>query len=256
MTNPAMIPAAAGTPLGGAQAALPNNLDETLASLKTYDWGVERKTLKPIDDAINATYGDAAARAKIEKSLVATLEGGASRSAVDYICRRLRVIGTKACVGAVAKLLGDPGTSHIARFALERLEDPSAVAAIRAALPKADAKTKPGIIGSLGVRRDTAAVSAIAKCLTDKDPLTAKASCKALALIGSPEAAKALGAYVKKAPKEVKVSAADACLICAEQLLADGKKTDAKSLYNVLKGADVEKMYQITAMRGLSNADK
>jgi HEAT repeat protein len=251
-----MIPAAAGTALGGAQAASPKNLDEALASLKTYDWGVERKTLKPIDDAINATYGDAAARAKIEKSLVATLEGGTSRSAVDYICRRLRVIGTKACVKALAKLLGDPGTSHIARYALERLEDPTAVAAIRAALPKAGDKIKPGLIGSLGVRRDKTSVSAIARCLGDKDPLIAKASCKALALIGSPEAARALGTYVKKAPKEVKVPAADACLICAEQLAADGKKTDAKSLYTVLKGANVEKMYQIAAMRGLSGADK
>ncbi len=257
MTNPSLIPAAAGTGVGGAQAEPPKKLtlDEALASLKTYDWGVDRETLGSIDAAVNATHGDAAARAKLEKALVDTLAGGVSRSAQDFICRRLRVIGTKTSVNALAALLGDKNTSHIARFALERLEDTAAGDALRAALPKASAETKPGLIGSLGVRRDKAATAAIATCLGDADPLTATAACKALALIGTPEAAKALGAFVKQAPDAVKVPAADACLICAERLLADGEPTDAKSLYGLLQGAEMPKRIQIAATRGMMNAE-
>ena len=56
-------------------------LDRVLEPLKTYDWGADRETLNPIDQAINATHGDAAARRMLEKGLVDALAGGLSRSA-------------------------------------------------------------------------------------------------------------------------------------------------------------------------------
>jgi HEAT repeat protein len=257
MTNPTSIPAAAGSVVAGAQAEAPKELplDEALQSLKTYDWGVARETLGSIDAAVRTTHGDAAARAKLEKALVDALAGGVSRSAQDFICRRLRVIGTKTAVNALAALLGNPETSHIARYALERLEDDAAGDALRAALPKADAKTRPGLIGSLGVRRDKAATAAIAACLGDADPLTVQAACRALALIGTPEAAQALGAFVKKAPEALKVPAADAGLICAERLTADGDKAGAQSLYGILAGDNMPKTIQRVATRSLSKAD-
>ena len=37
-------------------------VDTALKTLKTYDWGADRKALNPIDEAIIATHGDAAAR--------------------------------------------------------------------------------------------------------------------------------------------------------------------------------------------------
>jgi hypothetical protein len=247
---------AAATGGGKGKAPPPKklSLEEAIKSLKTYDWGVDRRTLASIDEAIIAEHGNAANRKKLEMALVGALAGGVSRSAQDYICRRLRVIGTAASVKALAALLAKPDTSHIARFALERMECPAAGAAILAALPKADAKTRPGFIGSLGVRREKAATAAIAKFLGDSDPLTVKAACKALALIGTPEAAKALAAFVKKAPAAVKIPAADACLICAEQLLADGKKTDATGLYSMLKAGDQPKHVKVAATKGMLTA--
>jgi hypothetical protein len=64
-------------------------LDKALETLKTYDWGADRNTLKPIDQAIVAAQGNVAALKPLEKSLVDALVGGISRSAQDYVCRKL-----------------------------------------------------------------------------------------------------------------------------------------------------------------------
>ncbi|MDP6542441.1 MAG: HEAT repeat domain-containing protein [Phycisphaerae bacterium] len=232
----------------------PATLDEALALLKTYDWGEKRSFLNLIDKAVIATHGDAAGRKKLEKSLVDALTGKISRSAQDFICRRLRVIGTASSVKALAALLADEETSAIARFALADISDDSAVDALRAALPKVSSKIKPGIIGSLGMRRDKKSTAAIAKLLGDSDILVARAAARALALIGTTAAARALSACAKKAPAKLKMNVSDACLVCAEQLLADGEKTAAIAMYNGLKGADQSKHVKVAAMKGLLTA--
>ena len=226
-------------------------VDKALETLKTYDWGADRNALKPIDQAIIATHGDAAARKVLEKGLVDALAGGISRSAQDYVCRRLRVMGTAQSVKALAALLPDEKTSHIARFALERIGDQAALDALRDALPTVGAKLKPGIIGSLGARRDVKSTAAIAKFLGDSDMSVAMAAAHALALIGTSEAAKALTACAGKAPACMKMPLADARLICADQLLTDGEKAHAVALYNGLKGTDQPKHVKVAAMKGL-----
>ncbi|MDP6636301.1 MAG: HEAT repeat domain-containing protein [Phycisphaerae bacterium] len=229
-------------------------VDAAIESLKTYDWGIDRKTLNPIDQAVVATHGDAAGRKKLEKDLVAALTSGISRSAQDFVCRRLRVIGTAQSVKALAALLPDEKTSSIARFALADISDDAAVDALRDALPKASAKIKPGIIGSLGERRDKKSVATISKLLSDSDMLIAKAAARSLAVIGTTDAAEALSAFAKKAPACMKIQAADACLVCADQLLADGDKTAATALYKELKGNDQPKHVKVAAMKGILNA--
>src|SRR5215469_13955989 len=68
-------------------------LDEAFAALKTYEFGTDRNVLKPIDDAVVASYGKTEARKALEAKLVAVLADGVSRDAKDYCCRVLRVIG-------------------------------------------------------------------------------------------------------------------------------------------------------------------
>ncbi len=244
----------------GAASLIPNKasaaVDAALSTLKTYDWGADRKTLNPIDEAINATHGDAGARKQLEKGLVDALAGGLSRSAQDYVCRKLRIIGTAQSVEALAALLPNEKTSHIARYALERMPGRPATSALRDALPKVSNTLKPGIIGSLGIRRHRRSVKAIAAFLSDSDILIAKAAAHALALIGSSSAAKALSRFAKQTPAAMKIPVADACLICAEQLLADGKKPEAIVLYNGLKGNDQPKHIKVAAMKGMLTAAK
>jgi hypothetical protein len=226
-------------------------VDKSFETLKTYDWGDDRKALNPIDDAVVATEGDAAARKELEARLLAALGGGASRSAKDFILRKLRTVGTAPAAPALGALLTDPDLSHMARYALERIEAPEAAAALRDALPKVRGKLKVGVIGSLGVRGDAAGVAALKGLPGDADKAVAAAAAHALGLIGTPEAGKALADWQKKAPESLRVPITDACLTCAERLLADGKKTEAASLYTLLKGEDQPKYVQVAATRGL-----
>jgi len=229
-------------------------LDKALETLKTYDWGADREALNPIDQAIVATHGNAAARKALEKSLVDALASGISRSAQDYVCRKLRVVGTAQSLAALAALLPAEDTSHIARYALERIPDEKAAEAMRNALPKVSSKLKSGIIGSLGVRRDSKSIMLISKFLADSDVQVAKAAAQSLGLIGTLAAAKELSRFAKKAPANMKVPLADACLACAERLLADGEKSEAVALYKELQGGDQPSHVKAAAMKGIVTA--
>jgi HEAT repeat protein len=225
-------------------------VDNAFHLLKTYDWGADRAALKPIDDAIITSHGDAAARKALEKRLVDALAGGLSRSAQDYVCRKLRVVGTGQSIKVLAALLPAEQTSHIARYALERIPDEKAVQALRDALPKVSSKLKPGMIGSLGKRRDARSIGAISKFLGGSDVQAAQAAAQALGLIGTSAAAKELRSFAKKAPARMKIPIADACMVCAEQLVADGKKSEAAALYEQLKGDDQPAHIKIAAIKG------
>ncbi|HUT47410.1 MAG TPA: HEAT repeat domain-containing protein [Sedimentisphaerales bacterium] len=229
-------------------------VDKALETLKTYDWGADRNALNPIDQAIIATHGDAAARKALEKSLVDVLAGGISRSAQDYVCRKLRIVGTARSVEALAALLADENTSHISRYALERIPDEKAAKAMREALPKVSKKLKPGIIGSLGTRRDKKSIKAFSKLLGDSDIQVARAAAQSLGLIGTSAAARELSKFAKKASANMKIPVADACLVCAEQLLDKGKKAEAVALFNELKGDDQPAHVKAAAMKGILTA--
>jgi len=229
-------------------------VDNAFNTLKTYDWGADLAALKPIDNAIIATHGDAAARKTLEKRLVDALGGGLSRSAQDYVCRRLRIVGTAQSVEALGALLPAEETSHIARYALERIPDPKAAEAMRKALPKVNNKLKQGIMGSLGKRRDTQSIEALSELLGDSDIQVARAAAQSLGLIGTSAAAKELTKFAKKAPANMKIPAADACLTCAEQLLADGHKSEAVALYKQFNSEDQPTHVKVAAMKGMLSA--
>jgi HEAT repeat protein len=227
-------------------------LDKAFDALTTFDWGADRNALKPIDEAVTAPGGDAAARKALETRLAAVLKTGASRAAKDFVCRKLTVIGTAESAPALAGLLTDKDLSHMARYALERMPAPEAAQAMREVLPKVNGAVKAGVIGSLGVRRDAASVKALAAALLDADAAVAGAAACALGNIAAPEAAKVLGEFAPKAPEGVKPAAADACLACAERLLADGKKAEATALYQSLNGAPQSSYVRQAATRGLT----
>jgi len=226
-------------------------VDKAFETLNSYDWGADRNTLNPIDEAVIATQGDADARKQLEKRLLDALEGGVSRSAQDFVLRTLMTIGTVESVPALAAMLPDDELSHMARYALERIPAPEAGAALRDALLKLGGDLKIGVIGSIGGRGDAAGVSALADSLGDADQAVAAAAAHALGTIGDSEAGKALGASLKIAPETMKPAITDACLLCADSLLADGKKTEAILLYKSLNSGDQPKHVRLAATRGL-----
>jgi len=226
-------------------------LDKAFAALNTYEWGQDRALLSAIDAAVVASHDDAAAQKALSAKLAAVLPSSAPQAAKDYACRQLSLIAAADSVPAIAGLLGDEKLSHMARYALERISAPEAIAAIRDALPTVKGKVKVGVINSLGVRRDAESTAALTALLDDSDEGIAGAAAAALGKIGSADAAKALGAFQAKAPEGLKLAAADAYLACAEQLLADGKKIDALMIYKSLIKPDQPKHVRLAATRGM-----
>jgi HEAT repeat protein len=225
-------------------------LDQAFEALKTYDWGVEPKTLSPIDEAVVATHGDPAARQELESRLVAVLKSGVSRDAKDFVCRKLMVVGTASSVPALTELLAEKEHSHMARYALERIPAPEAAQALRDALAKLSGELKIGVIGSLGARGDVASVPSLVALLGDADAQVARSAALALGMTRKPEAANALRES-KVSNGETQVAVIDACLACAEGLLAEGRKAEAMAMYKSLTGDEQPKHIRLAATRGM-----
>ena len=164
-------------------------------------------------------------------------------------CRQLARVATKEAVPTLAALLGDEKLSHMARYALEGIPDPSVDDALREALGKVQGRPRLGVIGSLGVRRDAKAVDALAGLL--KEPETAAAAARALGNIGTPAAAKALEDALPGASGGRQLAVCEGVLRCAEALAADGQKAPSQAIYDRLRGlADAPHQVRAAALRG------
>ncbi|MBS0260674.1 MAG: HEAT repeat domain-containing protein [Planctomycetes bacterium] len=223
-------------------------LDDAFQALKTYDWGTDRAPVTPITEAVAAAQSNAEARQDLESRLLAALSSDISRDAKDFVCRMLTIVGSTAAISALAALLPDEQLSHMARYALERITGPEASQALRDALPKLAGKLKLGAIGSLGVRRDSASVSALANLLKDADPAVARAAAQALGLIGTPAAAHALLQAQPAAPLQAAVT--DATLACAEAILAANDPATALKIYQTLAADTQPRLVRLAATRG------
>jgi HEAT repeat protein len=130
--------------------------------------------------------------AEQEKKLIAVLQSSAPDKEKADACRELARIGTKDAIAPLAALLPDEKLSHMARYGLETIPSPAVDEALRAAAGKLHGKLLVGVIGSIGVRRDTKAVKLLANLLHDSDNDVTQAAARALGKVGDQAAAKAL----------------------------------------------------------------
>ena len=197
------------------------------------------------------TFGQTVASKADEGKLIAVLKNANAphKDKVDA-CRQLAIIGGKDSVAPLAALLGDEKLSHMARYALEPNPDPAVNEALRDALGKVRGMPLVGVIGSLGVRRDTKAVAAMAKLLGDSNVEVARATARALGKIGNSEAADALQQAFAKAPAGNKLDICEGMLRCAESLAADGQRKQAVAIYDELRTADAPHQVRGGALRG------
>lgn len=224
-------------------------LDQALEALKTYDWGTPLSTIAPIEDAVAAAHDKSPERQQIENRLIDALKSPLSRDARDYVCRKLAIVGSSASVPMLAVLLTKPDSSHMARFALERITAPEAASALRNVLPKVTGTVRIGVINSLGARRDAGAIKALRPLLKDRDAATVRAAALALGAIGTVESAREL---LSAGPAGVRLSfLTDALLNCAEALLADRNVPEATAIYLGLNVAQQPRLIRLAATRGL-----
>lgn len=166
-------------------------------------------------------------------------------------CVRLGELGAKEGVPALAALLDDEHLSVYARYGLEPIADPAAGEALRAAMGKLKGDRLIGVINSVGKRHDEASRPALAKLMLGADVELARASASALGAIGGLASAKELKAALAKTKGPVRTAVADASLVCAERLLAEGKREEALAFYSMLSAADIPKPMRLAAMSGI-----
>ena len=170
----------------------------------------------------------------VETAALAVLASDAGLREKARACQELGDFGGPASVPALAALLGKEYLADYARSGLEGIKDPSAGEALRAALPTLEGRYLAGAVNSLGVRRDTAAVPALQKLALDPKRGAAEAAIASLGMIATPAAAKTLQTILVSGPAALRVPAAHAALVAAEQLVRDGNTTAARAVLNAV----------------------
>jgi HEAT repeat protein len=230
------------------------DLTELVESVTAYDWGRSGTPLLAIDAEIRKILGHPAHLRKLEEALLGVLRSDASVAAKRGVCKRLGLIASERSVPILAAMLTDGETSDMARYSLERIPSDAVATALREALPKTESRARVGIINSIGNRRDSNAVEALGKLLSDSDDDVAQASAWALGRIGGSEAVRLLAARRDGAQGRVRTEILDAYLVCAERLAAEGKKREAETMYNELNAEGMPAPIRRAASLGLEAA--
>jgi HEAT repeat protein len=188
--------------------------------------------------------------AEQEKKLIAVLQSSAPDKEKADACRELARIGTKDAIAPLAALLPDEKLSHMARYGLETIPSPAVDEALRAAAGKLHGKLLVGVIGSIGVRRDTKAVKLLANLLHDSDNDVAQAAARALGKVGDQAAAKALLDALPSVSQANQLAFCEGLLRCAETAAASGNRKGAIAIYDRLRELSAPHQVRTAALRG------
>jgi HEAT repeat protein len=165
-----------------------------------------------------------------EAALLAVLSSEAGVHEKARACQQLAVVATPAAVPALASLLDQDPLADYARSGLEAIADPAAGEALRMAMGRLNGRLLAGVVNSLGVRRDTAAVPGLQKLVLDGQSGVAAESLASLGMIGTVEAAKILDTALTSGADGLRVPAAHAALAAATQLAKAGNPAAARAL--------------------------
>ncbi len=182
--------------------------------------------------------------------LIAVLKSDAALFEKAQACRQLAGRGAEEAVPALAPLLGDEKLAAYARDALEKIDDPAAGDALRAALGTLEGKLLAGAVNSIGVRGDAQAVSALSALALDPASGAAPEALPALGRIATAEALDVLTRALASGPVELRPAAAEACVLAAERQAARGARDVATRLYDAVRLADVPAPLRAAATRG------
>jgi HEAT repeat protein len=183
-----------------------------------------------------------------EQELLAVLRSETPEAEKAITFKKLAVQGSPACVADVATYLANERLASWARITLEAIPGDEASAALRTASDTLSGRLLVGVINSLGVRRDEAAVPLLVKRLADDDADVATAATAALGKIGSADAAAALLAALA-AGRPARDAVAEACVVCGERRIDAGDTAAAAKLFDAVRKADVSEQRRAEAAR-------
>ncbi len=186
-----------------------------------------------------------------EADLVAVLRSDAPEAEKAITCKFLAVNGSAAAVPDLAPLLANPRLASWARIPLEAIPGPEASAALREAAATLEGRLLAGVLTSIGVRQDVAAVPLLAGKIADANEEVAACASWSLGQIATPEAAAILVAALQKAPSPERLDPiARAAVLCGANLHAAGRADEAVAMHAVVRAANVSDQRRAEAIRG------
>lgn len=181
-----------------------------------------------------ALAGSTPAAEPPETTLLAVLASDAGVHEKARACQQLAVVASPLSIAALAALLDNEPLADYARSGLENIPDPAAAEALRKALPKLTGRHLAGVVNSLGVRHDLAAVPDLQKLAVDPQRGVASEALASLGMIGTAECAKTLRGVLTSGPAELRVPAAHAALAAAAELAKHSNPAAARELLDLV----------------------
>jgi uncharacterized protein len=233
------------------------DLNATFNAVARYRYGDERKLLHALEQLVLYAHSLAASdpqgfRGGLADRMAALLTSpDATPAAKSFVCGALADIATEKQAAAVSGLLAsEQPVADAALRALERIPGPTVDRMLRDALATLEGESKTGVARALGMRRDPQATGLLIAMLTGTDETLAGVAAEALGQIVGDAAVGALQKALARAQGRWRAEVADACLTCAERLLAEGQHAAAAALYQLLSGAAETDQVRMAALRG------
>lgn len=181
---------------------------------------------------------DEAGRKALSETLAAELGGSRPASIQATLCEELGWAGHEEAIQPLGKLLTNEELCAPAAMALISIRKGTA-AAFRAAWPQAKGKCRMQVIHGLAMLADPESKDIFKEALTDEDREVRLAAMFGLAKVGDAAVGDLLLKRVAETKGWERTQAAKNCLVLAERLAAEGKKSEgqrdaAKKLYERL----------------------
>jgi type 1 glutamine amidotransferase len=229
-----------------------------IPQIRGFEWDGSRAVLYTVQEKIRSCYGNEEALGTIEEMLLDVLESDSTAAAKDFACRQLAVIGTNKSVPMLSKMLADPKTSDMARYALEKIPardvDDVLVKATKAA---PNQKVLIGIISTLGNRKSDKVISLAHDLFSNADngdEAVNIALLSALGSVGTEESVEELFHVRPNLTGQAQKRCTDALLMCADAMLAANQRRRAIEIYDMLYKEEKLSIVRAAALSGLAQA--
>ena len=239
-------------PVLSAESEFIEQLDKALKDVVTFEYGKDAGPLVQVERMVVESATDAKLREAVEQRLIRALGSDSTRDAKSFLCRQFRTIGTARCVPELAKLLTDPGLSHIARYALGRIDSFEVGPALHKALNNTSGRIKAGIINTLVEVKYGQALADFMRLISDSDKDVAIAAIRATGHFPCNSSVGALRKARLSAGKDIQLEIDAALLTSAEVFLANGDKKRSAAIYEDFYSGNYPGHLRIAGLRGLA----
>ena len=237
----------------GTAAVETEKLVSSIDTLKSYKYGnTGGVDLRWVETQIGMASKDSRIRGQIEQKLIESLAVATTNDAKQFLCRQLRTIGTEKAVPQLESMLTDVEISHMARYALGKIEAPEAGEALHRALKKTSGKVKAGIINTLVKVNYARALGDFMGLIGNSDKDVAIAAIRATGHFPCNSSVSALRRARRSADKDIQIEIDAALLTSAEIFLANGDKKRSAAIYENFYTGKYPGHLRVAGLRGLA----